>query len=184
MGPITPDPDKSLYGNNDSTLYDAHALKGVGAIIDAADGNDTIWGSAQDDRLNGGAGIDAISGGGGNDIIAGGTGVDRVSGGAGNDTFLFAAGDIGLAADQGGQMDHIIDFQGAGGFHGSVGGADDFIYFTGFGEGASLHFNHALGGNERLQMYDVVSSGKIVGNILVQMADGAAHLTDGDYLFA
>lgn len=60
--------------------------------------DETIAGSAANDRLLGGNGIDAISGGAGRDYIWGGVGSDTLSGGAGRDRFVYLdakeAGDV------------------------------------------------------------------------------------------
>lgn len=63
--------------------------------------NDTIFGDAQgnriegglgDDYIDGGAGNDTLIGGDGNDTLLGGLGDDRLEGGAGNDSLLGGAG--------------------------------------------------------------------------------------------
>jgi hypothetical protein len=60
-------------------------LHGKGVKYSASDGNDTLYGTPNDDILQGGNGRDRVYGLGGDDIICGGTGHDRVFGGAGND---------------------------------------------------------------------------------------------------
>jgi hypothetical protein len=56
-----------------------------GKTITGGDGNDTITGTAFDDRINGGNGNDTVTGGPGNDVIEGGNGNDTLTGSAGND---------------------------------------------------------------------------------------------------
>ena len=56
-------------------------------------GNDTLYGGAEDDVLEGGAGDDALFGGGGTDTLTGGQGTDELAGGLGNDTYHFNLGD-------------------------------------------------------------------------------------------
>ncbi|MEH7829793.1 calcium-binding protein [Gemmobacter denitrificans] len=77
-----------------------------GAFAFGQAGNDMVSGGAGADLLHGGRGIDTLSGGGGNDtlygaehadVLKGGGGNDRLNGGHGNDTFVFAAGQTGLA---------------------------------------------------------------------------------------
>ncbi|MFH0782535.1 MAG: calcium-binding protein [Pseudomonadota bacterium] len=89
----------------DGTVWDAAAMiTNLATRLTA--GNDTFFGSSDDDYVLGLAGNDIISGGQGNDILAGGTGADvlygedgndllfggdgadRLYGGAGNDTML------------------------------------------------------------------------------------------------
>lgn len=60
-------------------------LHGKGVKYSASDGNDTLYGTPNDDILQGGNGNDRVYGLGGDDIVCGGTGHDRVFGGAGND---------------------------------------------------------------------------------------------------
>ena len=83
----------------------------VGNIVYAGDGDDTIYGSknadkiygeeggdyilarAGDDVIYGGVGNDTIYGEEGNDILEGGVGNDALYGGVGNDTYVFSKGD-------------------------------------------------------------------------------------------
>lgn len=57
--------------------------------IDAAGGNDKVFGKNGADVLIGGAGNDSIDGGSGNDTIYGGLGKDTLIGGSGSDRFVF-----------------------------------------------------------------------------------------------
>jgi Ca2+-binding RTX toxin-like protein len=50
-------------------------------------GNDTITGSTEANRVEGGDGIDLLKGGAGNDTLRGGSGADNMAGGTGNDTY-------------------------------------------------------------------------------------------------
>ena len=65
----------------------------VPAIINGANGNDTINGTPGNDVVNAGGGNDSIIGGVGNDLLDGGTGNDTMAGGAGNDTYLVDSAD-------------------------------------------------------------------------------------------
>lgn len=56
-------------------------------------GDDTLTGSAIDDKLYGGVGNDTLIGNGGNDILDGGLGADNLQGGAGNDLYVIDATD-------------------------------------------------------------------------------------------
>ncbi|MEZ5155478.1 MAG: calcium-binding protein [Solirubrobacterales bacterium] len=60
-------------------------LHGKGVKYSASDGNDTIYGTPNDDIIQGGNGNDRVYGMGGDDIVCGGTGRDKVFGGNGND---------------------------------------------------------------------------------------------------
>lgn len=75
------------------TVYNdfAESDDGVGLLIYALQGADSITGSNSDDVLYGGAGNDKINGRGGADFIWGGSGKDSLTGGSGPDTFLFSS---------------------------------------------------------------------------------------------
>ncbi len=64
-----------------------------------------LFGTGDDDSLQGGLIGDRLYGGGGNDELIGGTGNDYLEGGEGNDTYLFAQGD---------GFDTILDTDGSG----------------------------------------------------------------------
>ena len=87
-----------LGGNFDDTLYgDA-----VANIIDGADGDNTLYGGGGDDTVLGGTGSNILNGGDGNDALLGGTGNDVLDGGAGNDYI-----------DGGGGIDKVSFFSSA-----------------------------------------------------------------------
>jgi Ca2+-binding RTX toxin-like protein len=153
-----------------------------GVMVAAKGGNDDLSGSEFNDSLNGGAGNDLLHGERGNDKLTGGSGVDRMQGGAGNDTFIFAAGDIADPAEVDGRFDHIIDFHGAGN---TYPGEQDFLSFFGFGEEATLTFDHFADAVGLMQIYrlDDPSNPDNSGLILVQMADDVTQLGRGDFAF-
>jgi Ca2+-binding RTX toxin-like protein len=72
-------------------------------------GNDTIWGSAEANRLDGAEGDDSLSGRGGADTLVGGLGADVLSGGAHGDRFVYLALDDSRAG-VGFGVDLITDF--------------------------------------------------------------------------
>ncbi|WP_421843862.1 Ig-like domain-containing protein [Marinobacter algicola] len=67
-------------------------LLGSDEIIEGGDGNDTLIGSGEGERLYGYDGNDDLFGGGGNDLIRGGSGNDTLNGGDGSDTLIDGAG--------------------------------------------------------------------------------------------
>ena len=174
---LTNDPDL-FVGNNTGQMIQA---RGGNDVIRAGAGDDTISGSAGNDAINGGAGNDRIDGGDGSDKIQGGEGSDRMKGGAGNDTFFFNKGQISNDSAQG-LLDHIIDFQGAGGYAAE----QDFIRFEGFGVGSTFTYARAATEHRNGAIYEVydTTDGSIV-EILIEFADnnytgtmqllGAAH---------
>ena len=153
-----------------------------GVMVAAKGGDDDLSGGRFDDSLNGGSGNDLLHGEAGNDKLTGGQGVDRMQGGLGRDTFIFQAGDIADQQQFDGRFDHIIDFCGAGGWN-SV--ENDFISFFGFGEGATLSFDHNASDDGSLQIYriDDPTNPDNSGSIMVQMADNTAQLGQGDFCF-
>lgn len=153
-----------------------------GIMVAAKGGDDDLSGSRFDDSLNGGAGNDLLHGEAGNDKLTGGQGVDRLQGGLGNDTFIFQAGDLADPRQFDGRFDHIIDFCGAGGWSS---GEQDFISLFGFGEGATLTFDHYASADLLQQIYrvDDPTDPDHSGSIMVQMAGTTAQLAQGDYCF-
>ncbi|WP_250855358.1 calcium-binding protein, partial [Anabaena sp. PCC 7938] len=80
----------------------------LGTTIEQAlggDGNDTLIGNAEDNRLVGGRGNDILSGGAGRDLLDGGYGNDSLTGGAGQDMFMVEKAQ--------GSVDTVIDFDAA-----------------------------------------------------------------------
>lgn len=135
-------------------------------LVSAAGGNDSLLGGAGDDRFNGGSGDDVINGGGGNDFLNGGAGDDRLAGGAGRDTFLFVKGQI--SDGPGAALDHIIDFQGAGGYAAE----EDFIRFQGFGAGSTFTFVRDATQHRNGAVYEVYDPNDgYTARILIQFAD-------------
>ena len=79
---------------DDTLLGDAEANR-----IEGRGGNDVIGGRSGDDSLTGGFGNDRISGGLGDDLISGGAGFDRMDGGRGRDTVDFSHASSGWTLD-------------------------------------------------------------------------------------
>lgn len=72
-----------------------------GVQIFGGNGNDTLTGTTDDDRIFGESGIDNLTGLVGNDYLDGGTGNDKLSGWAGNDTLIGGEGDDELNGNEG-----------------------------------------------------------------------------------
>ncbi|MDR3536969.1 MAG: glycoside hydrolase family 16 protein [Acetobacteraceae bacterium] len=103
----------------------------------------------------------------------------------GHDDFVFNAGQIPNAAQNGGQADHIVNFHTAAQ---SAGGTSDFIALHGFDPTAQLVFDHDASVNnvpdETMQYYRVDSAAGSSPAFLVQMAgQSTAHLSNADYGF-
>jgi len=82
----------SLGGGDDTFRPNAVQTNFPKLNVDLGAGNDTMWGSALDDTINGGPGDDSIIGRGGNDTIDGGDGRDRLQGSDGDDTITGGPG--------------------------------------------------------------------------------------------
>ncbi|WP_433769722.1 peroxidase family protein [Pseudomonas putida] len=95
-------------------------------IIISGDGDDTLYGDAGNDRLEGGAGNDAVLGGDGDDIITDSFGDNRLEGNGGNDVIIagsmLAAGNLILGGDG---QDFIVTTEDITTTFGGKG--DDFI---------------------------------------------------------
>ncbi|MGO4705269.1 calcium-binding protein [Microvirga sp. 2MCAF38] len=102
--------ENMIGGAGNDTVYgsaDANELNGQDGndILAGADGNDTLWGGTGNDWLEGGNGNDLIAGGSGDDRLVGGSGNDVLHGEAGRDTFVF---DTALNAAS--NVDEIVGF--------------------------------------------------------------------------
>lgn len=102
----------SLYGYN-----------GASNLIYGLDGNDTLRGGDQADRLSGDGGDDLIYGHSGNDVLQGGEGDDTLKSGAGDDTLFGGAGNDMLDGGEGDDhyligeadgFDTIMQYDGSG----------------------------------------------------------------------
>ena len=94
---------------NDTIYGDAQGNQIEGGLgndyIDGGAGNDTLYGGAGNDTLIGGLGNDYLDGGAGDDSLLGGDGNDTLIGGAGNDTLNGGTGNDNL---QGGDGNDVI----------------------------------------------------------------------------
>ncbi len=175
-------PSTPLLGSATSNFVSSR----TGVVFDAGLGNDQVLGSRFADVLKGGVGHDILSGRGGDDTLQGGVGRDSGAGGAGSDTFVFAKGDLitsrALSNGHKGQVDRVLDFQGAGT---SGAGEQDAIRLEGFGAGTTLKFASYAGSGRSQQIYEVVdpTTQGSDGFISVTMANGGrSKLTADDYI--
>jgi hypothetical protein len=86
-------PSHATHFRGSSSLLD-QVLRGSAKAntIDAARGDDTVYGLAGNDILDGGAGQDTLLGGRGNDLLIGGPGPETLRGGPGSDTIIDTRG--------------------------------------------------------------------------------------------
>lgn len=93
-------------------------------ILDGGEGNDTLTGSINGDRILGGIGDDLIDGGSGNDSVLAGDGVDTVTGGDGNDSLDGGSGNDRIFGGDG--DDVIMGLTGADRIE--AGAGNDYVY--------------------------------------------------------
>jgi Ca2+-binding RTX toxin-like protein len=108
-----------------------------GIKVNGGDGNDTLTGTTDDDRLFGESGNDNLTGLTGNDYLDGGTGNDKLSGWAGNDTLVGGEGDDELNGNEGNDsLDGGVGNDGLNGGDGNdqiTGGVGNDVITTGDG---------------------------------------------------
>ncbi|MGC4003159.1 MAG: calcium-binding protein [Pirellulales bacterium] len=131
-----------LYGDDGAdTIYAGSSVQvtsfafsrlstiGYGDVCFGGAGDDTIYGSENNDVIDGGEGNDQIFGFGGNDVIHGGDGDDVIDGGLGNDVLF---GDDGNDVLDGGEGDDIL--YGNDGDDVLTAGAGDDVLIGGLGD--------------------------------------------------
>ena len=108
----------------------------AGMVLKDTDDGHLLYGSAQNDTLDGGAGADQIVGFDGNDRIIGGAGVDAMDGGKGNDTFVFLTGFGGGISG-----DTITEAIGEGADTIHIGGGRTSSDFWGWSDSVGMHLS-------------------------------------------
>lgn len=89
----------SLGGGNDIFQPETIITTFPVVVVELGPGDDTSWGSAGNDTINGGDGVDTINARAGQDTIDGGPGNDRLEGAAGDDTVTGGSGVDSLFGD-------------------------------------------------------------------------------------
>ncbi len=159
-------------------------------VINAGDGNDTVFGGGGDDTINAGSGQDRVEGGTGDDIIdggdgndrlfgdegndriTGGQGQDRLFGGDGDDTLIGGAGDDRVFGEDG--DDALVGGPGNDWLRGGEG--DDLFTFAATG-------NHDIRGGEDADGadIDVIDLTGISANVIQSGAEsGRIEFLDGN----
>ncbi|WP_293574797.1 M10 family metallopeptidase [Phaeobacter sp.] len=163
-----------IYGNGVGNML----MAGSGAdTVNAGNGADTVYGQAGSDDLSGAAGRDRLLGGNGTDTLYGNKGADTLLGGNGRDTLRGGEGNDVLSGNKG--WDLLIGGAGNDKLNGMLGndrlsgnaGADEFIYVNN-------------GGNDVIRDFqDDIDSIRITGHGSVAELLALAQEVDGDVLF-
>lgn len=141
----------------------------LGENVNGDNRDNTFWGGAEADTLNGnggndtlkgGGGIDILNGGSGNDILDGGAGQDILSGGSQGDVFIFRKGEA--------NGDHVLDFKGQG-------SGGDEIHLFGYTAGTTF----TRVGNGNSDLYKIDDHGFVEYVII----EGPGHVPLGDVHF-
>ncbi|HEY0024466.1 MAG TPA: calcium-binding protein, partial [Longimicrobium sp.] len=106
-------------------------------VLNGLEGNDTLYGAGGADTLEGGAGDDNLQGQDGNDLLLGGVGTDSLSGGSGADDLQGQDGNDYLYGDAGNDV-----FDGGAGNDYLSGGSGADLYRFGGGSGSDTVYNH------------------------------------------
>ncbi|MBK8816867.1 MAG: calcium-binding protein [Methylococcaceae bacterium] len=174
---------KALIGTvGNDTLY-GYAAKDT---INGGDGNDIIYGYAGDDMLDGGNGVDNVQGGDGNDTVNGGAGIDTLYGGNGNDTLNGGNDNDTLSGDAG---DDILD--GGAGNDSLTGGAgsDTYLFGRGSGQDTVNNADTSAGKSDTIQMAADIAVSDIIAtrssnNLVVGIAGTSDKLTVANYFLS
>lgn len=89
----------TLGGGNDTFRPEYTLTTFPALVVDLGPGDDTTWGSANNDTISGGDGADTVIAMGGQDTIDGGAGNDRLTGSSGDDTITGGPGVDSLFGD-------------------------------------------------------------------------------------
>ncbi|MFV1850919.1 MAG: hypothetical protein ACMZ66_09450 [Thalassospira sp.] len=137
---------------------------------EVAAGDETLWGTENNDVLETGAGNDTIGAGGGHDTISSGDGNDTIWGGEGNDVIYAGDGDNSITGDGG--NDYIEAGSGNDTIHGGEG--TNTIY-----GGAGSNYITGGSGNDTIYASD--------GDNIIYANEGNNHIQTGsgdDSLYA
>ena len=131
-----------------------------------------LRGSAFDDTLHGTNDLNRIEGGAGNDLILGLAGTDFLVGGAGADTLTGGSGDDQFWHVQGDGADTITDF--------TAGPGDDLVRLFGYGAAFDT-FGEVIGASSQVGSNVVINFGG--GDIITLENTTLASLTTADFMF-
>ena len=111
-------------------------------VLDGQDGNDYLYGKAGDDTLNGGAGTDQVHGEDGNDSLDGGAGNDYLYGGNGSDTLIGGADNDTL---YGGNDNDVLTGGAGNDYLSGDAGSDTYVFGRGDGQDSVYNYDTGAG---------------------------------------
>ncbi|MGH8618703.1 MAG: putative Ig domain-containing protein [Burkholderiales bacterium] len=147
---------------DDGTVWGTAEL--LARLLVPSEGNDTLFGTSYDDRIDALGGDDQVSGDAGNDTLDGGTGNDVLFGGAGHDVLRGGAGADVLYGDDG---DDVYD-----------GGSGDDAFFDNAGD--ETYVLAPGGGRDTVQ--DLAGTNRVLFAAGVTPADTAFSVEGGDLI--
>lgn len=150
-----------LFGTGDNDTLDGHMLRDV---IFGGAGDDAENGGLGNDVLFGGLGNDTLNGDAGNDLLAGQDGNDTLNGGAGNDLLRGGDGDDTLTGGTG----HDRLNGGAGN--------DTFIFAAHSGHDAIVDFK-AHGDTDKIDLSQTAFDFKTLDDVLAHAHHAGPHAT-------
>jgi Ca2+-binding RTX toxin-like protein len=151
--------DFTTYRANGFASFGDDATQPAGVTADGRAGNDSILGTAFDDKLYGDVGNDTLAGGGGADRLNGGDGDDSMSGGTGNDTL---DGGNGINRLNGNDGDDFIRAEMGYNFV-DAGAGDDVISIAAGGMNAQFGYINGGDGYDTLR----INSGGLPDNSII-----------------
>ena len=143
-------------------------------VLDGQDGNDYLYGKAGNDTLSGGAGSDQVHGEDGNDSLDGGAGNDYLYGGNGNDTLVGGSNNDTLYG--GNDNDLLVGGAGNDYLSGDA-GSDTYVFGRGDGQDTIYNYDTAAGSKDALKFDAGIAADQLwfrkVGNDLEVSVVGA-----------
>ena len=158
-------------GNEISTVWDSAKIREL--ILMPTEGADYLFGSVEDNTLDGLGGNDALYGGEGHDTLRGGTGDDALYGDLGNDILRGGTGNDDL---YGGAGDDTL--RGDAGYDELYGGAGNDSYLFGRGDGSTI-IRNADAGEDRKDVLRFLA-GINPGDVTATRRDSDLQLTVQD----
>ena len=142
---------------SDGTSWDGDFVRAQALI--PSDSNDTLYGYASDDTINGLDGHDSIYGEAGNDVLTGGNGDDRLQGGDGNDLLLGGMGNDSLKGQNG---NDTLDGGGNANYLFGGNGNDTYLFALNAADYTGINNYDSDGGYDVLRFGESIAPSDVV----------------------